>query len=108
VDVLDEEIDGLQSFGTLMVVPGGESLVTNLFFRLPSHIIGVDGRAATYHLKAKKQPGTLAVPLTIRIHLPNGVTLKSAYPEGVIEKNHLLLETDLRTDLDVEVSFLLK
>ena len=108
VDKLDEEIDGLQAFGTLMVVPGGDSLITSFHFRLPGLVLAGDGHQVTYRLKVKKQPGTIAVPLTIRIHVPNGATVKSVYPDAVVEENHILLETTLRTDLNVEVNLLLK
>ena len=39
VDSLDEGIPGVQAFGTLQVVPGGESVVTTFRFALPAGII---------------------------------------------------------------------
>jgi hypothetical protein len=39
VDVLDEGIDGVRSFGTLKVVPGGQSRRTNFRLALPSRIL---------------------------------------------------------------------
>lgn len=108
VDVLDEEIDGLQAFGTLMVVPGEKSLNTHLEFALPQHVFARDGKRIGYHLNVEKQPGTIAIPLTIRVHIPHGAVIESLFPEGILEGNHLLIETDLRTDLDLSVNFLLK
>ncbi|HLO31262.1 MAG TPA: DUF4012 domain-containing protein [Anaerolineales bacterium] len=110
VDVLEEEIEGLQAFGTLMVVPGGGSLMTSFQFGLPAEVLHIspDGKQINYSLKIKKQPGTLAIPITIRVHFPNGAAITSAFPGAVIEGNDLLIETDLRTDLDLEVDSLLK
>ena len=72
VDNLDEGIDGVQTFGTLQVVPGSESMTTNFRFALPAGIITIQpgSNRSIYHLKVQKQPGTLAVPITIRVHLP--------------------------------------
>jgi hypothetical protein len=107
VDTLDEEIDGLQAYGALMVVPGGGSLTKSFQFRIPERVlnIGPAGDQIAYALKIKKQPGTLAVPITLRIHFPNGATLESAPAGAVLQGNHLLIETDLRTDLDLQVRF---
>ncbi len=65
------------------------------------------GRAglSSYHLKVHKQPGTLAVPLTLRIHLPGGATLVSASLPGTLQDQSLLIQTDLRTDVELEVVF---
>lgn len=108
VDVLDEEAGGFQPFGTLMVIPGGKSLITSFHFRLPSHILRMDGHEVTYHLKVKKQPGIVTIPLTIRIHFPKVVSIRSAYPDAIVDRDHLFLEKDLRTDLDLDINFVPK
>jgi hypothetical protein len=108
VDTLDEELDGLQGFGTLMVVPGGRSTITSFHFQLPGQVLAAEGDQRIYHLRVKKQPGTLAVPIIIRIHLPNGATLQTPVPGSIVDGNHLYLETALQTDLDLEVRFMLK
>jgi hypothetical protein len=105
VDVLEDELEGLQGFGALMVVPGGEARLTSFQFRLPEGVLLKDGGQTTYHLKVRKQPGTLAVPVIIRVHLPNGSTLESSVPQAVIDGNHLYLETTLVTDLDLDIRF---
>jgi hypothetical protein len=107
VDVLDDEIEGLQAFGTLMVVPGGKSLNTGFHFKLPGTILestsGSDQK--TYLLRVKKQPGTKAIPLTIRVHLPYGASLISTSPDALIQGRNLLFGTNLRTDVEIEVVF---
>jgi hypothetical protein len=107
VDDLEEEIPDVKGFGTLLVVPGGQSLSTSFRFALPQTALSVQSASneVTYHLKVQKQPGTLEDPLTIRLHLPGLATLKSAPPGIVIQSNHLLLETELRTDVEFDIVF---
>jgi hypothetical protein len=105
VDTLDEGISGVQAFGTLQVVPGGETLDTTFRFALPPSIVqsGID--QSIYQLLVKKQPGTLAEPLTIRVHLPNNSSIKSVPAGAVIQDQNIFFQTDLRTDVEFEVTF---
>ncbi len=108
VDLLDEGEPGLQGFGTMLVVPGGRSINTTMQFALPaSRILLEDSAAHTleYDLTVRKQPGTLAIPLSLRIHLPNNAILISVSPGGAIQDKNLLFQTVLNTDVHVEVVF---
>lgn len=107
VDLLDEEIEGVKGFGLLMVVPTTESAATSFSFTLPSGAVVVDPDTGQmiYHLKIQKQPGTLADPITVRIHLPERAVLESVYPKATVQKNNVLFELDIRTDLEIEVVF---
>lgn len=107
VDKLEEEIPNVQGFGTLLVVPGGESWNTSFEFGLSATVVSAGSALDeyVYHLKVQKQPGTLAHGLIIRIHLPSHAVLKSVPPGAVLQENHLLLETNLRTDVDLDVTF---
>ena len=107
VDVLDEKIDGVQGFGTLLVVPGGKTLDTGFTFALPATVLTreKDSGQYAYRLKIHKQPGTLANTLTIRIHLPNRSKLESITTEAAIQGNNLLIETNLRTDVEFVLIF---
>jgi hypothetical protein len=105
VDNLDERIDGVQAFGTLQVVPGGESLVTSFLFALPATIIQSETGQSIYHLLIQKQPGTQAVPIAIRVHLPNNALIKTAPTGAVIQNPNIFYQTDLRTDVRFEVVF---
>lgn len=109
VDVLDvEEIGGLQAFGTMLVVPGGRSVQTGLEYSLPPGILTVASSGVTYRLTVKKQPGTVAVPITVRLHLPAGARVESP-PEGaVVQGNNLLFQLDLRRDIHLEVAISLR
>ncbi len=107
VDVLDEEWQGLQGFGTLLVVPGGQSVNTSLRFALPAARLLSEGanRLMTYQLKVKKQPGTANNPLTIRIHLPNNAVLESLSSNWVRDGNNILIQMDLEVDVNLQVVF---
>jgi hypothetical protein len=107
VDVLDEDLPGVQAFGTLLVVKGGASLSTSFEFGLPPGVVAFEDSSGryTYRLKVQKQPGTLAIPLTLRIHLPNRAALISAPGGAFTQDNSLLVEADLRTDLELEIVF---
>ena len=108
IDTLNEdEIAGLQAFGTMLVVPGGKSIQTGLQVTLPPSILTRDPATGAFHyrLTVKKQPGTLANPITLRLHLPAGARLDSIPQGAVIQENNLLLTTDLRQDLHLELIF---
>lgn len=107
VDVLDEEIDGVQAFGTLMVVPGGKSVSATYHFALPSDILEYEASSnqTIYRLKVQKQPGTIAIPITIRVHLPLHSQLISAYPDALVQGKNILFTTNLMTDIEIQVVF---
>jgi hypothetical protein len=107
VDVLEEEIPGIKGFGTLLVVPGSQTLHTSFQFALPGTVLSSQQATNeyTYHLKIQKQPGTLEDPLTIRIHLPNRAELKSMPAGAVRQNNDILLVTNLRTDVALDIVF---
>ncbi len=106
VDELDEGLEGVSTFGTLQVVPGSESMVTSFQFALrPGTLIQQGPNQFKYHLKVQKQPGTQAVPITLRLHFPGNSSIEKA-PEGaVVQDQSLLYQTTLTTDLEFEVEF---
>ena len=107
VDVLEEDIEGVQAFGVLKVVPGGQTRETSFQFELPVNIVKnqPDSGIFVYHLFIKKQPGTLAIPITVRIHFANNATIQTTTPGAVIQDNNVLIETDLREDREIEITF---
>lgn len=109
VDILKEEIDGVQAFGTLQVLLGGESLSVGFQFALPADILKVasGSNQITYHLKVQKQPGTSAIPISIRVHLPKGALIETLPSKAVVENNNILYQTNLRKDIEFEVVFTL-
>jgi hypothetical protein len=110
VDVLDEGIDGVQTYGTLQVIPGGDSLSISYQFALPEWILEVQSGSNqfTYNLRVQKQPGTMAVPITILVTLPENAKILMIPDGAVIQEEMIVIETDLRTDLEVEIEFLVQ
>jgi hypothetical protein len=108
VDVLDdEEIEGVQAFGTLKVIPGGQSQTTVIRFALPLSVVQLqaeDGLLA-YRLRVQKQPGTDAVPLALRIYLPPGAGLYRVPDGAVVEGDVITYSVVLRTDFQFDIFF---
>ena len=105
VDPLNEGIAGVQTFGTLQVVPGGESVVTNFNFSLPTSVIQTVDSLSIYHLLIQKQPGTKAVPVIIRVHLPNNAVIKTTPSGALTQGGNVLIQTNLETDQEVTLAF---
>ncbi len=105
VDILEEEIDGVQAFGTLQVIPGGESLSVGFKFALPADILRVESGYTIYHLKVQKQPGTLGVPITIRVHLPRNAVIESTAPGAIVQDQNVFYQANLSKDVEFELIF---
>ena len=107
VDLLSEDIPGVRSFGTLMVVPGGQTLDTSFNFSLPAQVVSIDPatKAKVYSLRIKKQPGTLGVQAAVRIHLPPSARVLQAPAGAVLDGQNVLIETTLTTDVSITVMF---
>jgi hypothetical protein len=107
VDVLRERITGVEGFGTLLVVPGGESLTTSLRFQLPSGVIaqGEGTRVQVYHLHIQKQAGTPPQALTVRIRLPAGAKLLSSSPVAEVEVDGLSFTIEFNGDVEIAVTY---
>jgi hypothetical protein len=107
VDALEEAIEGVQGLGTMQVVPASNSLTTRFRFLLPPDVIqaGPETGQWSYHLKVQKQPGTLAIPITIRIQVPANASVIQPPAGAVVEGKTILLQTNLRTDLEIEVLY---
>jgi hypothetical protein len=107
VDMLDEQIDNVQGFGTLLVVPMQGSLETDFQFKLPSTVLrqGAWDGELVYTLKIQKQAGTVAAPVTVRVHLPSGASVVSVSPGFAQEGANLLFDLNLRTDIDIRIEF---
>lgn len=106
-DVLDEEIEGAQAFGLLKVIPGGQTIITNFRFSLPASVISSDRSTdeMIYSLKIQKQPGTVAIPVSITLEFPQGTTFTAMPLDAVVNENIVTLQTDLREDRLFQVIF---
>ena len=96
------EAGGLQSFGTLTVVPFGQRQVVSLAYGLPAEVAQAASRQSVYRLHVQKQPGALAA-LVVQVQLPAGATLTSASPAGELAGNFWQWKTHLTQDVDVDL-----
>ncbi len=108
VDLLQDDLDGLDGFGTFLVVPGGETLTTQFQFELPAEVLSRDPitGAITYSLTIQKQSGTLAIPVTIQLRLPTGAQIEKINLPYTLDGEIVLISTNLRTDIKLEVVYL--
>ena len=107
VDLLNEILTNIQGFGTLFVLPMGQSLQTSFKFNLPAGILqpGADANESLYRLKIQKQAGIVSMPVTVRVHLPAGAEIKSVFPTGLQDGRNVLFELELREDILIEIVF---
>ena len=108
VDSLDDNLTGLQGFGTLEMVRMGATLETDFKFNLPTIILQTNPVTGDliYQLKVQKQAGTVAIPLTLRVHLPNGSRINSVSPSGFTQAgDNLLFNLILNTDENIRIQF---
>lgn len=107
VDELEEKLPGVQGFGTFLVLPGGQSLDTGFQFSLPPATLLRDkvSGAITYRLRVQKQPGTAAIPIDIKISLPDNASLLMIPVEATPRGNELTISSNLRKDVEFEVVF---
>jgi hypothetical protein len=107
VDALNEHLKGLDGFGTLMVVPKGESLETDFDFTLPATLVqaGPEPGTRLYRLKIQKQPGALAAPVTVRVTLPAGAIISATSPPGKAEGGKIVFELTLEQDIEISITY---
>ncbi len=107
VDLLNEIIENVQGFGTLLVVPMGQSLETGFRFDLPAAILqpGVEANEQIYRLKIQKQAGIESMPVIVRVHLPTGAEIRSVTPNGLADGGNVMFELELREDIEIEIVF---
>ncbi len=103
----DEGIAGAQAFGTLVVIPQKKTVDTSFDFGLPASVLQQDSASGawTYRLTVQKQPGTIAVPLIVRLHLPDGAELVGPPAEIQREGEAWVFTTNLRQDVILEIVF---
>jgi hypothetical protein len=92
---------GRNVFGTFLLVRPSETVETGFGYALPPNTVQVVDQRLEYELLVQKQAGTHAVPLSVELRLPDGMTLAKSEPEpashtaSVVEYS-VNLETDLR------------
>ena len=104
IDVWPEP-NGLQSFGTLMVVPYGTQQATEVRYALGPEALTTEAGQTTYHLRLQKQAGIEVVAVTLSVALPTGGRLVSAAPRGRLMGTTWQVTLALRRDTDVRLVF---
>jgi len=104
VDTL-EQINGAQGYGTLLVVPNGQTVETTFDFALPASALTSDGKTFTYHLYVQKQAGTNSTPFNLTIELPNGAEVLNAPLSWKVDGNTLQAAISLDEDTAFKLTF---
>jgi hypothetical protein len=104
--LIDEGLPGISVYGTLFSLAGNETLSTTFGFQLPPSVVNLEQGVTTYTLHIQKQPGTVAIPIRIILKLPPGaVLINQETLTGEWEGGTLTINTDLRQDIDLTISF---
>ncbi len=109
VDILDpqdEQLEGLQGFGALLLVPVGTSRESSFTFSLPSRIVTrLPDSSYVYRLIVRKQPGTRNTPFHLNILLPAGASILSLSQPLKQAGSSLDYEFGLLVDFSLEIHF---
>ncbi len=107
-DLGSEDILGAQVYGVMVITPTKGITTTEFEYGLPKEVVSEeDGKnnAWVYRLTIQKQPGTLAQPLQLTLHLPKGAGIKNATVPFTENDGVWTAQLDLRRDLVIEVYF---
>jgi len=88
-----------------LLLQPAETLTTRFDYVLPPGALQIDGRQVTYRLTVQKQPGTLAVPLRVRIALAGRAVIVRQSPGAVVSGATIEYELALDTDRVLELVF---
>jgi hypothetical protein len=94
-------------FGTLLIVPRGQRVGSNLSYTLPASVVQPSDGKQLYHLIWQKQPGAAAWPVAVTLIWPEGMQLSTAQPQPVESTAHTAT-FQFNLDMDREVSVTLK
>jgi len=115
---LSAQIDGVESglseigeengktvFGRFFSLPKGENRALFFSYVTPA-IVDFEGDSAEYRLLIQKQPGTGAIPLRVRLSLPQGARLISIELDGeLLNGTGLDMHTDLSRDREIVLRY---
>jgi hypothetical protein len=106
VDTLTDDVEGFAVFGTYFVVPMQQTLSTSFYLQAPPEVILTQREGEiSYRLKIQKQPGTIALPVSFRMHLPEGAEVLQM-PAYLSNQNGILQgQFTLREDMLIEIVF---
>ena len=94
---------GRTSFANNLLMEPGESSLS-YFWSVPEVAVETD-EGWEYSLVIQKQPGARAVPLSVRIDLPDGATVIEATDGMEIDGDRLRYETEMTQDVELRVLY---
>ncbi|OGO50371.1 MAG: hypothetical protein A2148_12405 [Chloroflexi bacterium RBG_16_68_14] len=95
---------GKAVFGRFFSLPSGQQ--TELTFQYTtSYMAQAEDGALVYRLYLQKQPGTDAIPVRLRLLLPDGARLRSAALDGSPVASLASVETDLAEDRELVIRY---
>ncbi len=103
IEQIDDEL-GKRTFGRFFPTLPGKTNILAVTYRTPV-VFEAGADVVSYQLYIQKEAGMAAVPLTLRIRLPAGSQLISAWLDGELVESLDVLFTDLATDRVLEVRF---
>ncbi len=100
------DVAGKAGWGTLLLVPRGETVSTTVRYRLPPAVVSRADDGWRYRLTIQKQAGTQAIPVRVRIILPPGRSGVSVSPAPqMVSDNKLSFTLALTIDREIEIVF---
>jgi hypothetical protein len=96
---------GRDWFGVYLMVPPGQASLDWQWISPYVAIPPTGGGLATYSLVVQKQPGTEADPLSVTVQLPPGAQLVSASAGAQVNGDRVSWQTDLATDVVLQVQY---
>lgn len=100
---LRQDADGTTYVENAFVLVQGKTLTSTYVYDIPL-LVG-DTSQRRYRLKILKQAGTDPAPVSVHITVPEGYVVHETSPAASINGREVVLQTDLLTDLDLEVSY---
>ncbi|HET90368.1 MAG TPA: DUF4012 domain-containing protein [Chloroflexi bacterium] len=94
------------ALGVFGLLPPASTQTRSFTWTLPADVVKWENGAGSYTLQVRKQPGTLAHPLTVEVRLPTGSVVTDVAPSAtVIEDGGVIYQTVLRQDWRFELRF---
>jgi hypothetical protein len=100
-----EQINGAQGYGTLLVVPNGQTVETTFDFALPASALTLDGKTFMYNLLVQKQSGTSLTPFNLTLELPSNSEILNAPSSWKVDGNTLRVAISLDQDTSFKLAF---
>ena len=95
-----------QVFSVYILIPRGAEKAYAFRYRLPPSVMDRKGHICVYELDIQKQPGTVHLPVTVRIKLPGGAEPALIEPAGARVSNGVVeYAFALSSDRSIRVEF---